>query len=264
MGSLTRLVWEPLEAHFGNARQLILSPDAALWLIPWGAIPLANGKYAIEEYQIRYCISGRDLVGQTVNKERPLVKPVLFANPDFNLGPKEADAATRAVLRRAPPAEQVASSRGLGSVSSLPQVKRLPGTATEAAAIKPAVARYAGAEPVVCEDLRALEGLFKALHGPRVLVMSTHGFFLPDQEVAHDDKRSEGLAEEGSTSRAVLTTEGKPTVTLMTAFFANLSEGQGKADALRNAQLAQIAARRKFHHSAAHPYYWAAFTLTGE
>ena len=50
----------------------------------------------------------------------------------------------------------------------------------------------------------------------------------------------------------------------MKAFFANLSERQTKAEALRNARLAQFKARRTFHRSAAHPYYWAAFALTGE
>ena len=110
----------------------------------------------------------------------------------------------------AAPVEQVASSRGLGSLSSLPQVARLPGTADEAAAIKPNVSRYAEAEPTVYEDQYALEGVFKALHRPKVLVLSTHGFFMPDQEVALKDDKAGMFADASSEGRAVLTTEGKP------------------------------------------------------
>jgi CHAT domain-containing protein len=53
------------------------------------------------------------------------------------------------------------------------------------------------------------------------------------------------------------------TTALMTAFFANLAARKGKAEALRQAQLEMIRQRRA-KGKAAHPFSWAAFTLTGQ
>ena len=70
------------------------------------------------------------------------------------------------------------------SATKLPRVGRLKGTAVEAAAIKPMLKQYAEQEPITYVDQFATEGVFKALHRPQVLVLSTHGYFLSEQPVS--------------------------------------------------------------------------------
>ncbi len=353
LSKLAALVLEPLKTHLVGIKQLVLSPDSNLWLVPWAALPVQEGKYAIEEWQIRYVTSGRDLVAEQLigkSSQREQSRPRVFADPDFNLDGKQTLAATRAVLR-GKETQLALRSTMAGSASGLPKVDRLPATADEARLITAALESYAHEVPTVYSEQYALEGVLKVVHSPRVLVLSTHGFYLPDQEVELENVRGRpGGIEADKSPGALLTTDGKSlenpllrcglllagcnkpptsgvddgvvtgmeivgcdlrdtdmvvlsacqtglgqvrngegvaglrqafqlagakavvstlwripdteTATLMTDFFGDLAAGQTKAEALRSAQLARIKARRH-EAGAAHPLYWAAFTLTG-
>jgi CHAT domain-containing protein len=61
-------------------------------------------------------------------------------------------------------------------------------------------------EPVTYSGAYALESIAKRLQRPQLLLFATHGFFLPDQQVASDD----ASAASGNTRSAVLTSDGKP------------------------------------------------------
>jgi CHAT domain-containing protein len=162
----------PLLEHVGKTRHWIISPDAVLWLVPWSALPLADGSYAIEKHRISYVVSGRDLVRQP--DPVPGKGAVVLADPDFDLRPARTTKAKDTAL----------VMRGLLPGAQLPRFQRLPGTAQEARAIAPLLERYAGQQPAVRTGKEAREESFKALSRPRVVVLSTHGYFLEDQDQA--------------------------------------------------------------------------------
>ncbi len=221
----------PLQPILETSDEIILCPDAGLWLIPWAALPLDEKTYAIEKWNIRFVSSARDLTPQAIDPAIKAGTPRIFTNPNYDLPAGEAAIALAAILGTqipakplvplapaapsalvppapappapAPPAPAAVPpapaapatyappspatfEHSLAEVSrsakTIGQVSRLPGTAAEAEAIIPSLTRYAG-EPKVYSDQQALEGVFKHLAPPRVLVLSTHGFFIADQQV---------------------------------------------------------------------------------
>src|SRR5207244_1803050 len=60
--ALAKKVLHPLLPYVGRSQRWILSADGDLWLTPWAALPLPDGKYVVENHTLSYVVSGRDLV----------------------------------------------------------------------------------------------------------------------------------------------------------------------------------------------------------
>jgi tetratricopeptide (TPR) repeat protein len=324
LARLAKLVLDPLRPHIDGAKRWVLCPDGKLWLVPWAALPLDEKTYAVEKHTLQLTISGRDLL------PRPRVGgrtsgPAIFADPDYD-SPVPV-----------PPAE----TRGLSQQMTFGRVPRLPGAAIEADAIADKIAKVFGTAPSVFTEGRATTSAFLALERPKALTLSTHGFFLPDQEPdAREKERLQrdpnarpakfiedpllrcglllaGCNKPGDAGRAGVLTgrevlsadlrgcelvvlsacqtglgevrngEGvaglrqafqlagaesvlaslwkvpdDETTLQMVALMDALARGGDRVEALAEAQRQRITQRRE-KFGAAHPFNWAAFTLTG-
>jgi uncharacterized protein (TIGR03067 family) len=177
---LAERILKPLAAATADYQCWILSPDSLLWLVPWAALPLSDGECVLEKHTICHVVSGRDLVAPVVPAAS--TAPLVMANPSFDLDPKEAAALTQRLLGNATTPTPTRGPRlefPGGRVNRVFQP--LAGTAREARAITPALARYAGVDPVVHVQEEALEGVFKKANNPRIVVLSTHAYFGQDQ-----------------------------------------------------------------------------------
>src|SRR5262249_43425646 len=87
-GALGQWVLTPILAAIPpETEKIMLSPDRELWLTPWGALPLADGRFAIEKYEFQFFISGRDLAAKK-GAVQNTTQPVIVADPDFDLSPQ--------------------------------------------------------------------------------------------------------------------------------------------------------------------------------
>jgi CHAT domain-containing protein len=173
----------------------------------------------VEQYEIRYLVSGRDLITRPIAASLKPTTPIVFADPNYDLNQNETKLADDPKGRGGGAAKDDAKRdnaktrdvEAAKSASALPKVSRLPGTAIEATAIKSSLASYAHGQPIVYTDTRALESTFKSVRRPRVVVLATHGFFLPDQKVSQDtlDNGGESAANERSVP-ALLDADGQP------------------------------------------------------
>jgi CHAT domain-containing protein len=147
----------------GGSTNILIAPDGTLNVVPFSALVDDKGEFLIKKLTFTYLTSGRDLLHIAV-KTKAQGGGVIFADPSFD--------ATGTSTKSSDPA----TSRGRRALelSSLAW-PRLPGTAKEADAV---AKTWRGLRVFRGQD--ATEAAVKALHGPKILHLATHGFFLPD------------------------------------------------------------------------------------
>lgn len=213
--ALDETLMRPVRKLLGTThRHLLLSPDGALNLIPFGALVDEQNKYLLESYSITYLTSGRDLLRLQLRGESRQ-SPVVVANPQF--GGASAEAAQGSATPRANGSSRepsggspvaamatTAESRRSSDMSNV-NFKPLPGTKGEAAALG---ALLPGV--LVLTEARATEAAVKALRAPGILHIATHGFFLPDQKQEDSIAQSaRGLGLGGDPATAAIAARGE-------------------------------------------------------
>ncbi|WP_287705523.1 CHAT domain-containing protein, partial [Microcystis sp. M42BS1] len=143
---------QPIRQLLGNTKTILLSPDAALNLIPFEALVDENNQYLVENYHITYLTSGRDLL-RLKDKFASQQSPLIVADPFYGKA-----------------GEKVALTRSIDlSEFTFPG---LPGTEEEAKAIKNILP-----QATVLTGSQATENAVKQAKKPNILHIATHGFF---------------------------------------------------------------------------------------
>jgi MYXO-CTERM domain-containing protein len=291
--ALEARVMAPVRARLGETRRIFLSPDGQLNLIPFAALTSEDGRPLIERYAFTYLTSGRDLLrraARTSAREAPLV----VTSPAFDLDAPggspfapllrgtEVSASIAAHFPHPAPTlltgrdatkarlQQVHGPQFLhlgshgyfddsGCTTASPEALRNNPLLRSGIALAGANACTSGHDDGL---LTASEASALDLYGTRLAVLSACQS--GNGEVKAGDgvyglRRALVLAGAETQVMSLWKVDEAATAELMQAYYEGLARGEGRSEAMRRVQLAMLHDGRHEH-----PYYWAAFIVSGD
>ena len=171
---LYNLIFDKIETT--NRSSIIISPDGLLNAIPFEAFNDGK-KYLIERFDIRYIPSGKEFVKLYQNNTQSDNKIIVFANPYFDL---EQNSIKGTAIKRLH--NQKSHFRTLNNLDEPNIINRL---------YKNRAKIYLGKE--------ATESNFFKIKSPKILHLSTHGFYLRDETILNPMLKA-GIALSGANS----------------------------------------------------------------
>lgn len=173
--ALYQLVFKPLRAKLGLAKEIFLSPDGALNLLPFEVLCDESERFLIQDYTFNYLAASRDLLGFGQLQGKP-GKNLIMGNPDYNMDDEVRQTVVRQLnLKRGMSSTPYLFSRELRNF----RFSSLPGTQKEVDAIR-GILGDQSSEFFVGRE--ALEDVLTSRVAPRIIHLATHGFYLSDQK----------------------------------------------------------------------------------
>ena len=165
---VSQLVIEPLAKQLEGKEQIFISPDAELNRVPFAALksPTTN-QFLGEAKKIRLLTTGRELLDLANNSSKNNQKPLVIANPSFDLDSAPVPIST--------PETSSDSQDRSGDLLSRTW-KALPGTAIEGKTI----AQITDANLLTQTQATALA--IQEANTPKIFHIASHAYYLPPEE----------------------------------------------------------------------------------
>ena len=178
---------KPLKESIGDAQTLFISPDAELNRIPFAALSSHKDNQLLgDAVKIRLLTTGRELLDLAKRSKSIKQKPLVVANPAFNLIKTFTRKKTSELIASSP------SQQRSGDLTSF-NWSPLPGTAKEGKAI----AKLTNAQLLTKNKASAL-AIQEQQQAPKVLHIASHAYFLADQKEGENPLLRSGIVLAGA------------------------------------------------------------------
>ncbi|WP_173013516.1 CHAT domain-containing protein [Candidatus Uabimicrobium amorphum] len=180
---LFQKVFAPVLRKTKDCKRLILSPDGGLCLLPFEVLPQPDERFVVEDYEISYIDSGKDLL-RFGYQTAPKSQPVVIANPDFSLSGDQSYTDIRNSIPQSIVAELGQTiQRKVQETKAQYYFPPLAATHKEGVTIGKMLPR----EYTSLMEEKALDSAIKKLQAPQILHFATHGFFMVDEQQKETD-----------------------------------------------------------------------------
>lgn len=173
---LSRMLIECVKDKISTCSHLFIAPDGILSILPFETLPYDTSSLLIDQYSVSYLGVGRDILKFNQKIERQN-KPIIIANPDYNLTLQNASATQNGslIFRSNQNTLKFNLLRGYHDFSPLPATQK---EGTE-------ISLILNTAPYL--EKNALESKIKYCRSPPIIHLATHGFFLGDCDVDYNN-----------------------------------------------------------------------------